>query len=665
MSVEAAEVLLSDVEPLPVSSPPSPSPPLPLSSSFPSLTRSWPSSPLSSSRQVTARLYSSLQRSKEQELYHTGTYTARRPPVSSDHSVKARQVSFKPAPQDHAYVAMTPASRSLSSDRLEESQQADFSLDVSSYKDGVSGAEEAESEAELMTEEMDLKLQSSVNSSAKLSSGRRHIEEMENVRSHLQTMLRSVPTATDTDELLRPASQHLHDDSYESDTTSHLLSAALTLGGVEELFPRYSRLRADVNAAPLPSVPELQVIRESLERERARRKALASFEKSLSEAAEMLDKEQKHGEKLQDLNKQQERELEEVRARAEELRVRAEERKSETEEERAKAERLQTLGVALQAELDQQKQQSRHSLSQLQQDIARLTQQLDTERERVGLEVQLREEAQSAVRQLQQELEETRRERDTSRVDRALDQARFEAQRSQWEVELRLCVEQQVTERLANIQQENSAATAKLREQHRRQLLDLSARHERELSAQMEEFRAQLEEKDEKQQQLTLHFNNKVAALQEELVSQEACKRRLETQREELVSRLQGMMRTHWTEALRLLNSQEQADGIFSPLSLWDGSKPHSSPRDPDSSVCSTANALAPAAPQAVVLHLSRERERGMKGEEEVRAERGRGESDFSLISHSHVFSPLEPVLDNTNLTGTHQTVCPTVVLST
>ena len=76
----------------------------------------------------------------------------------------------------------------------------------------------------------------------------------------------------------------------------------------------------------------------------------------------------------------QERELEEVRARAEELRVRAEERKSETEEERAKAERLQTLSVALQAELDQQKQQSRHSLSQLQQDITRLTQQLDTER---------------------------------------------------------------------------------------------------------------------------------------------------------------------------------------------------------------------------------------------------------------------------------------------
>ena len=46
--------------------------------------------------------------------------------------------------------------------------------------------------------------------------------------------------------------------------------------------------------------------------------------------------------------------------------------------------------------------------------------------------------------------------------------------------------------------------------------------------------------------------------MQEELVSMATCKRRLEHQREELVSRLHGMMRSHWTEALRLLANQEQ-----------------------------------------------------------------------------------------------------------
>jgi len=46
--------------------------------------------------------------------------------------------------------------------------------------------------------------------------------------------------------------------------------------------------------------------------------------------------------------------------------------------------------------------------------------------------------------------------------------------------------------------------------------------------------------------------------MQEELLSMAASKRKLETQREELVSRLQGMMRSHWAEALRLLTNQEQ-----------------------------------------------------------------------------------------------------------
>lgn len=60
------------------------------------------------------------------------------------------------------------------------------------------------------------------------------------------------------------------------------------------------------------------------------------------------------------------------------------------------------------------------------------------------------------------------------------------------------------------------------------------------------------------------------------------------------------------------------------------------------------------AAPQAVVLQLCRDR--GIRGQGDSGRDRGRVESDFSLISlnHSHTFKPLEPVLDDTHLTGTH-----------
>ncbi|KAK3547803.1 hypothetical protein QTP86_031453 [Hemibagrus guttatus] len=666
-----------------------------------SLPVSCSSSPLSSSRQVTARLYSSLQHSQEQEV---------RGHQADSHST--RQVSFKVT---SPLVTMTASAPSLHSERLNESQEVESGLSACSSSDlKISGMEEEDEESGGgITVEMDLNPQSSI----KLLSGRRHIEEMENVRSHLQTILRA--RATDTSELLPSALQHLQD---ESDMTSHLIS------GVEELFPRYSRLRADFDSAPFHSVSELQVIRESLERERARRKhleqqllavqnkalglqqqlslavsadrkkdimieqldktlekvvegwrrhekeksegvrrlqeekeaaestqqkqreALACLEKSLSEAAETLDKERKDNEELQNMNKQLECDMVELRVCVGELEQEVERLRAEVEEKKAEAERLQTKSLDLQQQLEQHKLEANNTHTHMQQELTLLTQQLETERDQVGQEVQLREEAHSRLQQLQQDLEETRRERDTARVDRALDQARFEAQRSQWEVELRLSVEQQVTERLATIQEENTNATAKLREQHRKQLLDLSARHERELSVQSDEFRAQLKERDDRQHQLTLDFSNKMAELQKELVSMETSKRRLETQREELVARLQGMMRSHWAEALRLLTSQEQIEELLSPSSLQEMYKPHSPPQT--QGICSTAHSASTGAPQAVVLQLCRDRDRGIRGQGGSGGDRGRVESDFSLLNHSHTFSPLEPVLDDTHLTA-------------
>ncbi|XP_046724760.1 centrobin-like [Silurus meridionalis] len=680
--------LLGGVESLNSSSPLSP--PVCLSSCL-SLPVSQSSSPLSSSREVTARLYSSLQQSREQEVKHHQGETHR--------TLTARQVSFK---DTSPLVAMI-------TDQIGDGLRLCSSSDLR-----ISTMEEVESEPEPIAEKMELL------SRTKLQSGHWHIEEMENVRSHLQTILRA--RETDTHEL---PSDLQYIQNNESDSSSPLLS------GLEELFPRYSRLRADFDSAHFHSVSELQVIRESLERERARRKhseqqllavqskalelqqqlalavsadrkkdimieqldktlekvvegwrrhereksegvrrlqeekeaaessqqkqreAMACLEKNLSEAAEMLEKEQKRMEDLQNNNKMLEFDMAELQVSVGELEQEVQRLRAELEEKKAEVERLQTHSLDLQQQLEQHNLESKHTHAHLQQELKLLTQQLETERERVGQEVQLHEETQSRLQQLQQDLEETRRERDTARVDRALDQARFEAQRSQWDVELRLVVEQQVTERLAAMQEENANATARLREQHRKQLLDLSARHEREFSVQSDEFRLQLKERDDRQHQLTLDFNNKMAELQEELVSMETSKMRLEMQREELVSRLQGMMRSHWAEALRLLTNQEQIEG-FTHLSLQDISKPHSSLQTQDTSVCSTACTLSTAAPQAVVLQLCRDRERGIRGKGDSGGDRGRVESDFSLLNHSQTFSPLEPVLDDTHLTAGH-----------
>ncbi|XP_051947357.1 centrobin [Xyrauchen texanus] len=669
--------VLSDVKPLP------PSPPL---------HHSWPSSlsALTSSRQVTAHLYSSLQHSREQEVKgHTA----------------ARQVSFAHSSPDLTTVRMTAATPPLLPHSLEESQEVDCSLDSSSCGVIGSGVEEVESEVESetdrMSNEMDLHLQNKLIKSAHLTSGRRHIEEMENVRTHLQSILRKT-AAADTHEFGVPVSHHFLDDSQESDATSHLLSAGVSVGTMEDLFPLYSRLHVDTGR----SASELQVLRESLERERSRRKVceqqvaslqnkvlhlqqqltlavaadrkkdimieqldktlvkvvegwkrhdqdrieemkrlqeeketaetthskhredLSRVELNLSKLQESLDKEQKHKQELHNTNKQLEQQLLELRLCVEKLQQEEQRLLRDADRERDKLNKLHTDTNNTHTQLQQH-------IQELQQQLTHTSQQLERERAQVKQEVSLREETDSRSQLLQEELDHTRRERDTLRVDRALEQTQFEAQKSQMEVEFRLSLEQQLNEKLSTIQEENTTHTTQLRQQHRKQLLDLSARHERDLSAQLDQFRTQLQEKEHKLQQLTHFYQNKLSEVQEELVSMAASKRRLETHREELVSRLQGMMRSHWAEALRLLANQEQMESVFSPVPQWEASKTSSTPQNAANSDTHLSGA------QAVVLHLSREKERGMREDERE-----------SVLNYSSSFTPLEPVLDQTSLTA-------------
>ncbi|XP_057175686.1 uncharacterized protein LOC130545272 [Triplophysa rosa] len=157
--------VLSDVEPLPPSA-------LHQSSL---VTRSWPSSPLAASHEVTAGLYRSLQRSRQREVIgHTA----------------ARPVSFMSSP-DLTAVRATPP---LYSHGLKEAREAGH-IEDSSHDVIGSGVQEVESEGDGRLHEMDLHLQKSLNRSAQRTSGRRHVEEMENVRTHLQSILRSTSTA--------------------------------------------------------------------------------------------------------------------------------------------------------------------------------------------------------------------------------------------------------------------------------------------------------------------------------------------------------------------------------------------------------------------------------------------------------------------------------------
>ncbi|XP_066578432.1 centrobin isoform X2 [Amia ocellicauda] len=669
-----SEDLLSDVEPLSVSPP--------------ALARSWPPSPLplsalSASRQVTARLYASLQSSRAMEVRGQGQEPCLSASDTSAHT--HRQVTFslsapnlQDAPLSSAHRAAWRDSTPLPSAK----RRADLSEpgglgggdrqgptpsllplspNSSPSSPALSPQHRRSGDGDGLGEELDRSLQAALDHSSLTAGqhGMRHILDMEGVRAHLQGLLSSSGGGGPAPRASPPQDA----DSFDSDSTATLLSARpsvcvepeasppLSVGGLEELFPRYSQLR--LSGAPPP--PETHILRDSLERERTRRKHCEAQLQSLHSKTlqlqqqlamavsadrkkdimiEQLDKTlakvvegwKKHeveksvaARRLQEDKECVEREsaaLLEERGRLERESTALHERLAQTDaalrREQRRLEELQSAHTRLEGEagglrraLAEQtdraqcaqaaqvelqeaavlwENRERELQERLDQQGAQLNTQIHNEKagreqeaQRARELQQVLDSVQSEVQRLERELEETQRARDSAGMETALAQARFEAQRSQLEVEMRLSVEQQVTDRLRQIHEDNAQSTAALRDTHRKQLLEISAQHERELTAQLTQFRTELQEKEERLRTVSQEYESRVRALQEEGRRLQAGQRRQEAQRGELVAQLQGLLRSHWAEALRLLGSQSgpygQADG-FSHLPGNSSSQP-------------------------------------------------------------------------------------------
>ncbi|XP_042332791.1 centrobin isoform X2 [Sceloporus undulatus] len=173
---------------------------------------------------------------------------------------------------------------------------------------------------------------------------------------------------------------------------------------------------------------------------------------------------------------------------------------------------------------------------------------------------------QSEVQILQSELEAVRRERDNLKMEMSLVKARYEAQKVKLESELKVALEQRVTERLAEVHEESLRQMTVMREQHRKQLLELSSHHEKELAGQLAQFKSDLAEREERQRHLTEEYEHRISKQEEELRELQVRHRRLEAQRAEMVSQFQAMMQAHWNEALRLFSGGS--------ASLQTGAKP-------------------------------------------------------------------------------------------
>ncbi|XP_035303495.1 centrobin isoform X8 [Cricetulus griseus] len=372
-----------------------------------------------------------------------------------------------------------------------------------------------------LAQELSRSLSVGLENNLKKKDGSKHIFEMESVRGQLQTMLHTSRDTTYRDPLIPgTGSERREEDSFDSDSTATLLntrplqdlSPSSSAQALEELFPRYTSLRPGAPANP----PDFQGLRDALDSELTRRKHCERHIQSLQ--TRVLELQQQlavavAADRKKDIMIEQ---LDKTLARVVEGWNRHE------------AERTEVLRG-----LQEERQAAELTRSKQQEAVTRLEQSLS-----------------EAMEALTREQEGTRLQQ---REREAL--ARYESQRIQMESELAVQLEQRVTERLAEAQENSLRQAASLRDHHRKQLQELSGQHQQELATQLAQFKVEMAEREERQQQVAQDYELRLAREQARVRDLKSGNQQLEEQRVELVERLQAMLQAHWDEVNQLLST--------------------------------------------------------------------------------------------------------------
>ncbi|XP_072586297.1 centrobin isoform X24 [Vulpes vulpes] len=418
-----------------------------------------------------------------------------------------------------------------------------------------------------LAQELSHSLSVGLENNLKKKDGSRHIFEMESVRGQLQSMLQTSRVTAYRDPITPgPGSERREEDSFDSDSTATLLntrplqdlSPSSSAQALEELFPRYTSLRP----GPPLNPPDLQGLRDALDSEHTRRKHCEHHIQSLQtrvlelqqQLAVAVTADRKKDIMIEQLDKTLARVVEgwnrHEAERAEVLRGLQEERQAAeiTRSKQQEEEERQALSLSL--ELEQQ----RCRALQEELDEARAGQ-LSEHRQLETLKLALEEERQAWVQQERQMEGRYGALQEEVQAQLEKEKARYESQRIQMESELAVQLEQRVTERLAQAQESSLRQAASLREHHRKQLQDLNGQHQQELSTQLAQFKVEMAEREERQQQVAQEYELRLAREQARVRDLQSGQQQLEEQRAELVERLQAMLHAHWEEANQLLSA--------------------------------------------------------------------------------------------------------------
>nr|XP_014345071.1 PREDICTED: centrobin [Latimeria chalumnae] len=376
---------------------------------------------------------------------------------------------------------------------------------------------------------------------------------------------------------------------------------ASSVASIEGLFPRYSRLRSTVTNASTAHT-ETRILKESLEKERTRRKhcekqiqtlqnKILTLQQQLAVAVSadrkkdiMIEQLDKTLAKVVEGWKKHEAEKDEVTRRLQEERDVAEKTKAEQQEVMSNFE--ESLSQAVESMMKEQQLRSRlqEEMSRLEEENRKLLAQLESEKSRSRVLQAERDEAVQARLHKEKQLEAVRSTLEEQREIWAERERRLKQQILQLEEELQTKLEvekiklQKEVQRAEDCQQVLSSVQSDVqqleseldtvrreRDNFQLEISLLQARLESQKSQLESEFKVSLElqlterlaklHEDSARQAATLREQHRLASNEEEIRNNQATRRRLEAQRAEMVKKFQALWQSHWNDALRLLMS--------------------------------------------------------------------------------------------------------------
>ncbi|XP_041354110.1 uncharacterized protein LOC121371936 [Gigantopelta aegis] len=181
------------------------------------------------------------------------------------------------------------------------------------------------------------------------------------------------------------------------------------------------------------------------------------------------------------------------------------------------------------------------------------------------MEERLRE-TQTQNKKLEMDIDALEREKESIKVEIAIIEAKYETAQRKLEADLHSQMEKEIAEQVAQVQEKMDELTSELQDKHRQQVKEIHQRHQADLEEHMQLFSEDARKKDDDYRQQIQNYEERLKEYRNENTALKHAKQKLESQRMEVLSKLQYMMQSQWNEAVSLLVSTPQRNSQGSQI---------------------------------------------------------------------------------------------------